>query len=102
MSDRPAANQPTGAQEGARLARNLSSLRRRAGLSRDELAFLASMSPARLARMEEDGGLHTGLDVWVRLAGTLDVGLDDLLDGVVGNSAECGSAVRGGMLRLPI
>lgn len=70
-----------GPRERSRLAANVSGHRRRAGLSREELAFLAMM-PDRLARIEAGGRVDTGLDVWVRIAGSLGVDLADLLDRV--------------------
>ncbi|HEY2479464.1 MAG TPA: hypothetical protein VGI17_12135 [Solirubrobacterales bacterium] len=52
------------------------------------MAFLAMMATDRLARIEADAQPDTGLDVWVRLAGSLDVSLVELLAGVAWKPAE--------------
>jgi transcriptional regulator with XRE-family HTH domain len=58
-----------------------SSSRLRAEVSRGELGSRAAVSTRRLAQVEE-GKAGATLDVWVRIAGTLDESLDDLLAGV--------------------
>jgi hypothetical protein len=64
-----------------RLGRNVLARRLRAELSRGELGSRAAVSTRRLAQVEE-GRAGATLDVWVRIAGTLDESLDDLLAGV--------------------
>jgi transcriptional regulator with XRE-family HTH domain len=77
-----------GPRERSRIAANVCGLRARARVSREELAFLAMMATDRLARIEADAQPDTGLDVWVRLAGSLDVSLVELLAGVAWKPAE--------------
>jgi hypothetical protein len=50
-------------------------------MSRGELGLRAAVSTRRLGQVEEGGAAAT-LDAWVRIAGTLEVSLDDLLAGV--------------------
>jgi hypothetical protein len=64
-----------------RLGANVMAGRLRAGMARGELGLRAAMSSRRLAQIEEGKAAAT-LDVWVRIAGTLDESLDDLLAGV--------------------
>lgn len=64
-----------------RLAANVTVRRLRAGLSKNELCISAAITTIRLSQVESGKSAAT-LDVWVRLAGTLDVSLDDLLAGV--------------------
>jgi transcriptional regulator with XRE-family HTH domain len=64
-----------------RLGRNVMIRRLRTEMSRDELGSRAAISTRRIAQVEEGRGAAT-LDVWVRIAGTLDESLDDLLAGV--------------------
>jgi predicted transcriptional regulator len=63
------------------LGRNVLVRRLRAEMSRGELGSRAAVSTRRLAQVEEGKAAAT-LDVWVRIAGTLDESLDDLLAGV--------------------
>lgn len=64
-----------------KLGTNVTVRRLRAGLSRGELGSRGAIATRRLAQIEEGRSAGT-LDVWVRIAGTLDVSLDDLLEGV--------------------
>jgi hypothetical protein len=64
-----------------RLGANVMVRRLRTGMSRPELCASAAISIARLGQVE-DGKAAGTLDVWVRIAGTLDESLDDLLAGV--------------------
>ena len=64
-----------------RLGANVTVRRLRAGISRNELCARAAISPQRLGQIESGTRVAT-LDVWVRLAGTLGVSLDELLSGV--------------------
>jgi transcriptional regulator with XRE-family HTH domain len=65
----------------ARIADNVFLLRKRTGLSQEELAELAMISPDRIGKIEN--GLVAGrFESWVRLAGALSVPLHDLLAGV--------------------
>lgn len=57
----------------------LRSLRHSQGLSLDEVAARANLSPSTISRVET-GKRTIGLDVLVPLAGALGVGLDALLD----------------------
>lgn len=64
-----------------RLGANVTVRRLQADMSRGELGSRAAVSTRRLAQVEEGRATAT-LDVWVRIAGTLDESLDDLLAGV--------------------
>ena len=64
-----------------RLGANVMVRRLRADISRNELSARAAITPHRLSQIESGGAVAT-LDVWVRLAGTLGVSLDELLAGV--------------------
>jgi len=72
--------------------------RLRAGMSRAELGSRAAIATRRLGEVEE-GRAGATLDVWVRIAGPIDVSLDDLLAGVrwvpsrAGSEADEGSYV---------
>lgn len=79
MSDRR--NWDLGPDARVRLGQNVDVRRLRAGLSRAEVARRALVSEPWL-KTAEDGREGSSLDAWVRLAGALDVALDDLLDGV--------------------
>ncbi len=57
----------------------LRSLRRALGLSLDELAARANLSPSTISRIET-GKRTIGLDVLVPLAGALQVGIETLLE----------------------
>jgi hypothetical protein len=74
-------NWDLGPDARVRLGQNVAVHRLRAGLSRAEVGRRALASGAWLKTAEE-GRAGAGLDAWVRLAGSLDVTLDDLLDGV--------------------
>lgn len=69
-----------------RLGQNVAVHRLRAGLSRAEVRRRALISEPWLKSAEE-GRAGAGLDAWVRVAGALDVTLDDLLEGVTWVSA---------------
>lgn len=73
-----------------RLGANVMVRRLRAEMSRGELGSGAAVSTRRLAQVEEGRAAAT-LDVWVRIAGTLDESLDDLLAGVRWIPHQCGS-----------
>jgi transcriptional regulator with XRE-family HTH domain len=64
-----------------RLGGNVMVRRLRAEMSRGEFGSRAAVSTRRLGQIEEGESAAT-LDVWVRIAGVLDVSLDDLLVGV--------------------
>lgn len=64
-----------------RLGANVMVRRLRADLSRSELGARAAIAPQRIGQIENGVAVAT-LDVWVRLAGTLGVSIDDLLAGV--------------------
>lgn len=70
-----------GPEARERLGRNVLVRRLREDVSRGELGSRAAISTRRLAQVEE-GRAGATLDVWVRIAGTLDESLDDLLAGV--------------------
>lgn len=65
----------------ARIADNAFLLRKRAGYSQEALGERAMVSADRIGKLE-NGGVAGPLDVYVRLAGSLSVTLDDLLAGV--------------------
>ena len=64
-----------------RLGQNVAVHRLRAGLSRSEARRRALISEPWLKTAEE-GRAGSRLDAWVRLAGALEVTVDDLLEGV--------------------
>lgn len=64
-----------------RLGANVMVRRLRAGVSRNDLGARAAISPQRLGQIES-GTRAATIDVWVRLAATLEVSLDELLAGV--------------------
>ena len=64
-----------------RLGGNVMVRRLQAEMSRGEVGLRAAVSTRRLAQVEEGRAAAT-LDVWVRIAGTLEASLDDLLAGV--------------------
>ncbi len=70
-----------GPEARRRLGGNVMVRRLRAEMSRGELGLRAAVSTRRLAQIEEGRAAAT-LDVWVRIAGALDVSLDELLAGV--------------------
>lgn len=81
-----------------RLGANVAVRRLRAEMSRGELGSRAAVSTRRLAQVEEGRAAAT-LDVWIRIAGTLDESLDELLAGVrwvplqTGSNPDAGSYV---------
>jgi transcriptional regulator with XRE-family HTH domain len=60
---------------------NLAKARRRFGLSQEELGFRASMHRTAVGQLER-GERSPLLDSAVRLAGTLEVPIDSLLEGI--------------------
>ena len=62
-------------------ASNLKRCRKRAGLSQEELAALASISRDSIHKYERGHHVPT-LDIVVRLAGALSIQPPDLLDGI--------------------
>lgn len=64
-----------------RLGANVTVRRLRADMSKNELCARAAITTIRLSQVESGKSAAT-LDVWVRLAGTLNVSLDDLVAGV--------------------
>jgi hypothetical protein len=84
-----------GPEARERLGRNVLARRLRAEMSRGELGSRAAVSSRRLAQVEEGRAAAT-LDVWVRIAGTLDESLDDLLAGVRWTPHQAKSAPGGG------
>jgi DNA-binding XRE family transcriptional regulator len=70
-----------GPEARERLSGNVMVGRLRAEMSRGELGSRAAVSTRRLGQIEEGKAAAT-LDVWVRIAGTLGVSLDELLAGV--------------------
>jgi transcriptional regulator with XRE-family HTH domain len=71
-----------GPEARLRLGRNVTVRRLRMEVSRAELGARGAISTRRLTQVEEGRSAAT-LDVWVRIAGTLDESLDDLLAGLV-------------------
>ena len=65
----------------ARIADDLFLQRKRAGYSQEALGRRAMVSPCGIGAIE-NGGVLGLLDTYVRLAGGLDITLDDLLVGV--------------------
>jgi DNA-binding XRE family transcriptional regulator len=70
-----------GPEARRRLGGNVMVRRLRAEMSQGELGLRAAVSTRRLAQIEEGKAAAT-LDVWVRISGTLEASLDDLLAGV--------------------
>jgi Helix-turn-helix. len=60
---------------------NLAQARRRVGLSQEELGFRASLHRTAVGQMER-GERGPRLDSAVRLAGTLELPIDTLLEGI--------------------
>ena len=75
-----------------RFGDNLVRCRKRAGLSQEELAFRASIHRTQVGILER-GGRCPRIDTLAKLAGALDVSVDELLDGIVWRP---GSAQLGG------
>ena len=65
-----------------RFGRNLRRARRRAGLSQEELAALASVHRTGIG-LWEHGRRVAGIDSLVRLSGSLSVAPEELLDGIL-------------------
>ena len=93
MSDRR--NWDLGPDARVRLGHNVAVRRLRAGLSRAEVARRALVSEPWL-KTAEDGRAGSTIDAWVRLAGALDVTLDELLEGVTWIPAPVEDAGEGG------
>lgn len=70
-----------GPEARERLGRNVLVRRLQEDISRGQLGSRAAVSTRRLAQVEEGRAAAT-LDVWVRIAGTLETSLDDLLAGI--------------------
>jgi transcriptional regulator with XRE-family HTH domain len=68
-------------QARARIADNALLLRKRAGYTQEALSERAMVSANRIGRLE-NGSVVGPLDIYVRLAGSLSVTLNDLLAGV--------------------
>jgi transcriptional regulator with XRE-family HTH domain len=65
----------------ARLGRNVFMARRRAGLSQEALAALASLHRTEIGLLEKGGRLPR-VDTLIKLASALGVGAGELLEGV--------------------
>ncbi len=76
----------------ARFGENLARCRKRADLSQEEMAFSASLHRTEISQLER-GKRLARIDTVVKLAGVLDVSVDDLLDGI---EWEPGHIQRGG------
>ncbi|HWB70329.1 MAG TPA: helix-turn-helix transcriptional regulator [Solirubrobacterales bacterium] len=67
---------------GRRFGQNMARLREAAGLTQDELSYLAGLHRTEISKLER--GLHVPrADTVVKLCGCLDAGLDELLEGLV-------------------
>jgi hypothetical protein len=77
-----------------RLGQNVTLHPLRAGLSHSEARRRALISEPWLKTAEE-GRAGSRLDAWVRLAGALDVTVDDLLEGVTWVPTPVGDKVEG-------
>jgi len=75
-----------------RFGDNLVRCRKRAGLSQEELGFRASLHRTQVGILER-GARSPRIDTLVKLAGALDVSVDELLDGIAWRP---GSARLGG------
>lgn len=64
-----------------RFGENLVRCRKRAGLSQEELGFLASLHRTEIGMLER-GARLARIDTLIKLAGALGVTADDLLDGL--------------------
>jgi len=64
-----------------RFSKNLSSCRRRAGLSQEKLAYLASLHRTQIALLERAERVPR-IDTLVKLAGALSIPPGELLDGI--------------------
>jgi transcriptional regulator with XRE-family HTH domain len=67
---------------GERFGRNLLRCRKRAGINQEELSWRASLHRTEISQLER--GLRVPrIDTLVRLAGALEVGTEELLEGIV-------------------
>jgi transcriptional regulator with XRE-family HTH domain len=64
-----------------RFAENLKQARRSAGLSQDDLALRAALHRTEISQLEQ-GRRLARIDTLVKLAGSLEVGPDQLLAGI--------------------
>jgi transcriptional regulator with XRE-family HTH domain len=69
------------ARPSTRFAANLTVLRKAAGLSQEELPFRAAVHRTQISLIE-GGHRMPRLDTLIRLAGALDVTLQDLVEGI--------------------
>jgi transcriptional regulator with XRE-family HTH domain len=65
----------------ARFGENLARCRKAAGISQEELGFLASLHRTEIGMLER-GARLARLDTLIKLRGALGVSADDLLDGL--------------------
>lgn len=65
----------------ARFGNNLARLRKRAGLSQEDLSFLASLHRTEISQLERGLRLPR-IDTVAKLKYSLEVSADDLLDGI--------------------
>lgn len=79
--DRPIAARRLPYEARARIADNAFLLRKRAGYSQAALSKRAAVSVDRISKLE-NGRVLGPLDTYVRIAGSLEVTLNDLLAGV--------------------
>jgi transcriptional regulator with XRE-family HTH domain len=66
----------------ARFAKNLVDSRRAAGLSQEELAFRAAIHRTQISLLE-NGGRLPRFETLIKLAGSLEVSVDALTEGIV-------------------
>lgn len=64
-----------------RFAQNLVRVRKRAGLSQEELGFLASLHRTEIGMLER-GHRLARLDTLIKLCGALEISADELLEGI--------------------
>jgi transcriptional regulator with XRE-family HTH domain len=79
-----------------RFSKNLLRERKRAGLSQEQLAFLASLHRTEIGMIER-GGRLVRIDTLIKLVGALEVDVSDLLDGITWSPP----APRQGTLGVP-
>lgn len=70
-----------------RFAANLKRERERAGISQEELSFMASVHRTEIGMLERGIRLPR-IDTLIKLAGSLEIDAADLLDGIVWRPAE--------------
>lgn len=80
MSCRPDKTMPS-VEIAARFGQNLVRCRRRAGISQEELGFLASLHRTEVGMLER-GVRIARIDTLIKLAGALQVSPEELLDGL--------------------